>query len=101
MARTVTWTEAALQDIDEIAAFISRDSKLYASAFVKEARQAGRSLKRFPERGRVVPEVGDSEIRELFVRRYRLIYKIEDASKIYIVRFIHGARDFGTLWSHE
>ena len=76
MARTVIWTEAGLQDLDDIAEFIARDSKLYARAFVKEARQAGRSLKRFPERGRVVPEVDDSEIRELFVRRYRLVYKI-------------------------
>ena len=46
----------------------------------------------------MVPEVGKPEIRELFVRRYRLIYKIEAANKISIVRFIHGARDFGTLW---
>jgi hypothetical protein len=37
----------------------------------EEARQAARSLKRFAERGRIVPEVGDPGIRELFVRRYR------------------------------
>lgn len=97
MARTVIWTETALKDLDQAAEFIARDSKFYAAAFVREARQAARSLKRFPERGRIVPEVGEPEIRELFVRRYRLVYKMEGANKIYIVRFIHGARDFSAL----
>jgi plasmid stabilization system protein ParE len=64
MARTVIWTETALRDLDEAAEFIARDSKFYAAAFVKEARQAARSLKRFAERGRIVPEVGKTEIRD-------------------------------------
>jgi plasmid stabilization system protein ParE len=98
MARTVIWTEAALLDLDEAAEFIARDSKSYAAAFVREARQAARSLKRFAERGRIVPELGEPEIRELYIRRYRLIYKIDATNKIYIVRFIHGARDFSALW---
>jgi toxin ParE1/3/4 len=98
MARTVIWTETALRDLDQAAEFIARDSKFYAAAFVREARQAARSLKRFAERGRIVPEVGQPEIRELFVRRYRLVYRIEPADRIYIVRFIHGARDFNALW---
>ncbi len=100
MARTLIWTETALQDLDGAAEYIARDSKFYAKAFVKEARQAARSRKRFAERGRIVPELGDSQIREIFVRRYRLIYKIE-GTKIYVVRFIHGARDFSTLWSNS
>jgi toxin ParE1/3/4 len=97
MARTVIWTEGALKDLDQAAEFIARDSKFYAAAFVREARQAARSLKRFAERGRVVPELGKPEIRELFIRRYRLVYKIEAANKIYVVRFIHGARDFSAI----
>ena len=49
MARTVIWTETALKDLDQAAEFIARDSKFYAAAFVREARQAARSLKRFAE----------------------------------------------------
>ena len=101
MARTVIWTETALKDLDQAAEFIARDSKFYAAAFIREVRKAARSLKRFAERGRIVPEVGKPEIRELFVRRYRLIYKIDGVDRIYIVRFIHGARDFSTLWLHD
>jgi plasmid stabilization system protein ParE len=101
MARTLIWTETALQDLDEAAEYIARDPKFYAKAFVKEARQAARSLKRFAERGRIVPELNEPEIREFFVRRYRLIYKLEGTKTIYVVRFIHGARDFSTVWSQK
>ena len=45
--------------------------------------------------------MGKPEIRELFVRRYRLLYKIEDPDKIYVVRFIHGARNFSAIWPQE
>jgi len=67
--------DSIARELDEIAQFIGRDSKFYAAAFVREARGAARSLKRFAERGRVVPEVADPEIRELFVSSYRLVYK--------------------------
>ena len=73
MARTVRWTETATHDLEESAAFIGRDSHFYAAALVREARTAARSLRTFAERGRVVPEIDAPDIRELFVRSYRLI----------------------------
>jgi toxin ParE1/3/4 len=44
-------------------------------------------------RGRVVPELGDDLVRELFVKSYRLIYEIR-ADKVVILAFLHGARRF-------
>jgi plasmid stabilization system protein ParE len=32
VARTVRWTETAIQDLEEAAAFIGRDSRFYAAA---------------------------------------------------------------------
>ncbi len=49
------------------------------------------SLADFPEMGRIVPELGDKNIRERFVYSYRLIYQIED-SQILIVAIVHGKR---------
>jgi len=49
-----------------------------AAAFVQETLDVSRSLNEFSERGRVVPEFGDPNIRELFIRGYRLIYSIEE-----------------------
>ena len=57
--------------------------------------QAAQTLTTLSERGRVVPEVNDVTIREVFVHRYRLLYQIED-EQVLIVAFLHGSRDFAT-----
>ena len=100
MARKVEWTEIAWSDLEEVADYIAKDSHYYAAAFVREVRDAGRSLAYMAERGRVVPEFGDPNIRELFVRKYRLIYQMTE-NTIYIIGFIHGARDLLAIWERE
>lgn len=97
MARTVKWTETATSDLEEVAKFIGRDSQFYAAAIVREVQAAARSLRTFAERGRMVPESNAPDIRELFVRSYRLIYKVTPAH-VYILAFVHGARDLTSLW---
>jgi len=53
----------------------------------------------FAERGRVVPEIGDPTIREVFVFRYRLLYQVGDDT-VEVLAFLHGARDF-ERWRRE
>ena len=99
MARAVTWAESAADDLEKAAEFIARDSPAYAGDLVREAFAAARSLSNFAERGRLVPEAGSAQIRELFVKRsFRLIYKV-DSDKIYVLALVHGARDLTALWS--
>ena len=100
MARKVMWTETAWDDLEEVADYIAKDSSHYAAALVREARDAARTLAHLAERGRVVPEFNDPSIRELFVRNYRLIYQVTEQT-IYVVGFIHGARDLWALWEKE
>jgi plasmid stabilization system protein ParE len=57
------------------------------------AREAARSLPMFPRRGRMVPEVGDDSVREVFLKGYRLIYEIQ-SERIVVIAFLHGARRF-------
>ena len=91
MARRVAWTNSAWQELECAASFIARDSPRYAAALVGEAKSAARSLRKFPNRGRIVPEVADNSLRELFVKSYRLIYEVRPDG-IVILAFIHGAR---------
>ncbi len=63
---------------------------------MREAREAARSLRQFANRGRVVPEENDPDIRELFVRSYRLIYRVRPG-EVQIINFIHGARDLAAM----
>jgi len=44
-----------------------------------------------------VPEFNNPAVREIFIKKYRLIYKIEKKI-VYIIGIIHGARDLSTLW---
>ena len=71
--------------------YIARDSAAYASAIVRQLIQSAARLAEFPTRGRVVPEWGDETVREVFVHRFRSIYRMHDG-RIEIIAVIHGAR---------
>ena len=98
MARAVSWSVTASSDLHEASDYIRRDSRFYAAGFVRQALAAGRSLSRFAERGRVVPEANDKSYRELFVGQYRLIYRFSQ-ERVDVVAFVHGSRDLRTLWA--
>lgn len=66
MAKQVVWTQTAWNDLSEVADYITEDSPYYAASFVQEAGNTARSLATLSTRGRIVPEFGDSKIRELF-----------------------------------
>lgn len=100
MARKIIWAYAAEEDLEAAASYIHRDSPVYAASFIDRALEAGRSLDEFAERGRMVPELGDSSIREIFVYSYRLVYRIED-DRISILALIHGRRDFQKAWNEK
>jgi toxin ParE1/3/4 len=100
VAQRVIWTETAWIDLENIADYIARDSPYYAASFVREIRDRARSLGRMAKRGHVVPEVGDKQIRELIVRSYRLIYRVEK-SRVAVLAIVHGARDLKALWARR
>jgi len=78
MVRAVTWTQVAWTDLDEIVEYIAKDSPAYAPAFLREARDAARSLAKFSERGRFVPEFHDPATRELIVRNVNHLNRSDD-----------------------
>jgi len=100
MARKVIWAYVAEEDLESAASYIHRDSPVYAASFVDRVLEAGRSLDEFAERGRMVPELSDHNIREIFVYSYRRIYRIED-DRISILALIHGRRDFHKAWDEK
>ena len=86
----IEWSPEAIEDVEQIAAYIHKDSPLYAQKVVEELIAASRRLRQFPLRGRKVPELMSSH-RECFVYSYRIIYRI-DGSQVLIVAVIHGKR---------
>ena len=100
MAQKVVWSYEAVADLESLAEYIARDSSFYAASFVREIRDASRSLVRFAERGRVVPELSSAKIRELLIKDYRLIYGIEKG-RVVILGLIHAKKDLARLWRTE
>jgi toxin ParE1/3/4 len=96
MARRVRWTPAAIEDLNEAAEYIARDSRYYAAAFVRKMKIASRSLSSMSLRARRVPEYNQDNLRELLLGNYRLIFRILD-DEIQIISVINQARD---LQSH-
>jgi plasmid stabilization system protein ParE len=100
VARSVTWTEGAADEFDAAASYIAQASRVYASSFAHEIRLASESLREFAERGRLVPEVEDPTVREIFVRKYRMVYRVV-GDRVWILALIHGHRDFMTAWRQQ
>jgi len=66
----VRWTEQALQDLQSIREFIERDSPRYGRLVAERLYEATSRLEAFPLSGRIVPELGRKDIRELIVGDY-------------------------------
>jgi toxin ParE1/3/4 len=86
-------SQDALSDLERIVAYIAPDNPGAAERTGSLLLDTALSLETHPERGRVVPEFRQANIRELVVRPYRIIYRVRhnDAS-IEVVRFWHGTR---------
>lgn len=100
MAWKVKWTRPASEDLDQIASYIALDSAYYAAAFVREIRDAARSLRQVARRGRVVPELSDPTIRELLIGNYRLLYQLR-GPEVLVLAIIHSARDLASFWARD
>lgn len=91
MARQLVWSPEAIEDIEAIARYIQRDSPWYAQAVVSRIVAAAEMVPENPQIGRVVPEVGQADLRERFVYSYRVIYRVEQ-ERVLIAAVIHGSR---------
>lgn len=88
----IVWTEPALIDLDEIAEYITLDKSGAAKKLVREVFTSVKRLKRFPESGKIPPELKGTEYREINVGPCRIFYRI-DSSKIFILYVMRSERE--------
>ncbi|WP_188933861.1 type II toxin-antitoxin system RelE/ParE family toxin [Puia dinghuensis] len=70
----VVWSPRAIKDITEIAEYIAKDSLQYAKAQVRLFLEEGEGLQHHPFRGRVVPEIGLTNIRQVLCGLQRFAF---------------------------
>jgi plasmid stabilization system protein ParE len=88
----VIWSEPAKADLKSIHQFIAHDSKPYAKKVIQDLVAKTDVLDELPRIGKVVPELGSEEIRELSLYSYRIVYEIKEPD-IFVLGVIHRRRD--------
>lgn len=90
----VKWTEKSSSNLQAIFDYIAKDSKIFATRFVKSLIASTKKLETMPGCGRTIPELEEQGLREIIFRNYRIPYRINKNDDIEILAVIHGARDF-------
>ncbi len=93
----VTWSFQALEDVNDIAEYLAQNSSRYASHIVELIFEKTELLKSFPELGRIVPESNIKSIRELIVKKYRIIYVLSNKKDIDILTVRHSSRPLSDI----
>jgi len=89
----VFFSGEALSDLERIVAYIAPHNPEAAERIGNRLLDTALSLGVMPERGRIVPECGRPELREIIFRSYRVIYRVRATERsVEIVRFWHAAR---------
>ena len=88
----IVWTELSRDDLKEIFDFIATDSQRYAVITTNKIYERVQEIIHNPRMGRVVPEFGNKNIRELLLGNYRIVYRIATKQRVDILRIFHSAR---------
>jgi len=92
----VIWTIPAKADLRSIYDFIAHDSRFYAKKVAQEMTGKTDILEEHPFIGRVVPEIGDENIREVSLYAYRIIYQLMDG-QVYILAIAHKRQNLKSI----
>lgn len=87
------WTEPALQDLDQIADYISLDKPTAANRFVQRVFQRVEQLATHPKSGSIPSELNGTPYRQLVIPPVRIFYREQDVTVI-IINILRGERFF-------
>ena len=88
----VVWTYLAVGNLIEANRYIAKENPDAARSVINDIYEAGNRIKEFSEKGRIVPEIGKHNVREVFCLNYRIIYKME-SKRITILTVRHMRQD--------
>jgi len=88
----VVWSPLAIERAYEAAKYIARDKPEAARSWLEGVFEAVDRLEAFPQAGRMVPEIGLPEYREIVYRKsHRIVYYV-DKSTVRILTVRNFAR---------
>ncbi|MFO0760787.1 MAG: type II toxin-antitoxin system RelE/ParE family toxin [Byssovorax sp.] len=72
----VTWTARSRDDLRDIFSFIAQDDRNAAALWVGRLIERAELASTTPLGGRIVPELRRADVREVFLKTYRIIYRV-------------------------
>jgi len=87
----IVWTEKARRDLREVVRYLRQYSPEAAEKTSKRITASTRRLAEFPLSGRAVPELPDTDFRELIVGDYRVVYE-PSGDAVEILSVLHSKR---------
>jgi plasmid stabilization system protein ParE len=90
--RQVTWTDNAISGLDANISFVAQESSDNASRLLDRILDAADSLRFLAERGPVVAEYDDPDVRQLLVDSFRLLYHVGDTD-VHVLGVLHQRQD--------
>ena len=74
----INWTQESLNKLIEIEEFIAEDNPEKAVLFIDYLIEQTDVIAQNPQIGRKVPEFSNPYIRELIIKNYRIVYRVDD-----------------------
>ena len=90
--RKVSLSETAYNDLESIEAYISQDSPTIARNFINLIFDRIERLATYAESGKIVREFNNENIRELLLKKYRIVYQIISEKEVVVLRIVHSSR---------
>lgn len=85
----IIWSPLAVDRASEIAEYIASDKPSAAEKWISTLFSKVEKLASSHKIGRVVPEIGDQQFREMIYGNYRIIYRVEK-KQLSILTIRHG-----------
>jgi plasmid stabilization system protein ParE len=87
----VVWSQRARDDLRAIFAHIAADNRLAAERWVSRILERAEVASAAPLLGRMVPELAREDLRETYLRSYRIVYRT-DGKDMWIVTVFEGSK---------
>jgi len=88
----IIWSPRSITDINEIAEFIAKDSFQYAESQTNQFFSKIKALEKHPFSGRIVPELGINNVRQILCGHYGITYEMINNHTITISTVHHQSR---------
>ena len=86
---TLRWSAQAERNADDVAGYVAKRDPIAASKWLERLIEHVENTATIPLAGRIVPELKREDLRETFLDKYRVVYRVTN-DKVVLVTVFNG-----------